>query len=179
VYIVGIHEPENAPLVAERIDAQFRNSRAETLTETEQAFQLGFVSMSEAILLALQAVSGIVIVIILAVMANTMAMGVRERGAEYATLKAIGFGPAAVSSLITGESLALALLGGTLGVAATLPLAAAFSRFTGTLFPVFAVSAETIVLQLLAAVGVGLLAAAWPAWRMAQQDIVAGLRRIA
>lgn len=179
VYIVGIREPENAALVAGRIDAQFKNSRAETLTETEQAFQLGFVAMSEAILLALQAVSSIVIVIILAVMANTVAMGVRERGAEYATLKALGFGPLAVAGLIGAESVALAAVGGVLGVLATLPLAAAFANLAGQLFPVFVVSGETIALQLAAALAVGLAAAAWPAWRMARQDIVAGLRRIA
>lgn len=179
VYIVGIREPENAALVAGRIDAQFRNSRAETLTETEQAFQLGFVAMSEAILLALEAVSYIVIVIILAVMANTVAMGVRERGAEYATLRALGFGPSAVAALVTGESVALALLGGAFGVLATLPLAAAFAGVAGTLLPVFRVSAETMALQIAAALAVGLAAAAWPAWRMGRQDIVAGLRRIA
>ncbi len=74
------------------IDATFKNSLAETLTETEKAFQLGFVAMTEAILLAIQAVSFVVIVIIMAVMANTMAMTARERVAEYATLKALGFG---------------------------------------------------------------------------------------
>ena len=37
------------------IDREFANSLAETLTETEKAFQLSFVSMSEAILLAVQA----------------------------------------------------------------------------------------------------------------------------
>ena len=179
VYIAGIREPENAALVAGRIDAQFRNSRAETLTETEQAFQLGFVAMSEAILLALEAVSYIVIVIILAVMANTVAMGVRERGAEYATLKALGFGPPAVAALVTGESVALALLGGVFGVLATLPLAQAFAGVAGTLLPVFHVSGQTMALQMAAALVVGLAAAAWPAWRMGRQDIVAGLRRIA
>ena len=61
------------------IDAQFKNSLAETLTETEQAFQLGFVAMTEAIVVAIQAVSLVVIVIIMAVMANTMAMTARER----------------------------------------------------------------------------------------------------
>ena len=39
-------------------------------------------------------VSFVVIVIILAVMANTMAMTARERLGEYATLKALGFGRA-------------------------------------------------------------------------------------
>jgi putative ABC transport system permease protein len=179
VYVVGIREPENAPLASARIDAQFRNSRAETLTETEQAFQLGFVAMSEAILLALQAVSYIVVVIILAVMANTVAMGVRERASEYATLKAVGFGPPAVAALVAGESLVLALAGGLVAVALTLPLAAAFAGVAGSLFPVFLVSRETIALQLAVAAAVGLLAAAWPAWRMGRLDIVAGLRQIA
>jgi putative ABC transport system permease protein len=38
----------------QRIDTLFRNSLAETLTETEKAFQLSFVSMSEAILVAIR-----------------------------------------------------------------------------------------------------------------------------
>jgi putative ABC transport system permease protein len=118
-------------------------------------------------------------VIILAVMANRVAMGVRERGAEYATLRALGFGPPAVAALVTGESVALALLGGVVGVLATLPLAQAFAGVAGTLLPVFHVSGETMALQMAAALAVGLAAAAWPAWRMGRQDIVAGLRRIA
>ena len=86
VYIARIHDPNQAPQVSQRIDALFANSLAETLTETEKAFQLSFVSMSEAILLAVRAVSFIIILIIMAVMANTMTMTARERLAEYATL---------------------------------------------------------------------------------------------
>jgi putative ABC transport system permease protein len=78
-------------LISQHIDAEFRNSLAETLSETEAAFQLSFVSMSDAILAAIQAVSFIIIVIIMAVMANTMTMTARERLSEYATLKALGF----------------------------------------------------------------------------------------
>ncbi len=179
VFVVGIHDPNNAAVISQRIDAQFRNSLAETLTETEKAFQLGFVAMSEAILVALQAVSFIIIVIIMAVMANTMAMTARERLAEYATLKALGFGPGFVVRLLFGESLLIAAIGGLAGVALTLPLAAAFGSATGQLFPVFRVSAETMALQVLAALGVGLVAAAWPAWKMSRIDIVAGLRHVA
>ncbi|HKP66306.1 MAG TPA: ABC transporter permease, partial [Casimicrobiaceae bacterium] len=91
VFIEQLSNPEDAAAVSQAIDATFRNSLAETLTETEKAFQLGFVAMSEAILLAIQAVSYVVIVIIMAVMANTMAMTARERYAEYATFKALGF----------------------------------------------------------------------------------------
>ena len=72
-------DPARAAEVSSAIDATFKNSLAETLTETEKAFQLGFVAMTEAIVLAIEAVSFVVIVIIMAVMANTMAMTARER----------------------------------------------------------------------------------------------------
>ena len=178
VYIVSINEPNNAPLVSQRIDALFRNSLAETLTETEKAFQLGFVSMSEAILAAVQAVSLVIIVIIVAVMANTMTMTARERLAEYATLKALGFSPGFVVRLLFGESLVIALVGGGLGLLLTLPLAAAFAKAVGTLFPVFIVSPATMALQLLASCAVGVIAAAWPAWKMSRINIVNGLRHV-
>ena len=178
VFVVGIRDPNNAALISQRIDAQFRNSLAETLTETEKAFQLGFVAMSEAILVALQAVSFIIIIIIMAVMANTMAMTARERLAEYATLKALGFSPGFVVRLLFGESLLIALIGGAAGLLLTLPLAAAFGSATGTLFPVFRVSDTTMALQLVAALVVGVVAAAWPSWKMSRIDIVAGLRHV-
>jgi putative ABC transport system permease protein len=114
VYVVSIQNPDDAPQVSERIDALFKNSLAETLTETEKAFQLSFVSMSEAILLAVQAVSFIIVLIIMAVMANTMSMTARERLAEYATLKALGFAPSFVVKLLFGESLLIAVIGGHL-----------------------------------------------------------------
>ncbi|MFZ5527465.1 MAG: ABC transporter permease [Pseudomonadota bacterium] len=179
VYVVGIHNPDDAPQVSRRIDTLFHNSLAETLTETEKAFQLSFVSMSEAILLAVQAVSFIIILIIMAVMANTMTMTARERLAEYATLKALGFSPGFVVRLLFGESLLIALIGGGLGVAATFPVAKAFVGAVGTLFPVFNVSATTLMLQVLACVIVGVVAAAWPAWKMSRIDIVQGLRHVA
>lgn len=179
VYIVGINEPQNAALISQRVDAEFKNSQAETLTETESAFQLSFVSMSEAILVAIEAVSYIIVAIIMAVMANTMTMTARERLAEYATLKALGFAPSFVVKLLFGESLLIALLGGLAGLALTLPLAAAFGSAAGTLFPAFHVTPLTMALQLLAALIVGAVAAAWPAWKMSRIDIVQGLRHVA
>jgi putative ABC transport system permease protein len=179
VFISQLKEPDRAAEVSQAIDASFRNSLAETLTETENAFQLGFVSMSEAILLAIQAVSFVVIVIIMAVMANTMAMTARERRSEYATLKALGFGDGTVALLIFGESLVIALAGGILGVALTFPVASVFREAMGTLLPVFFVSEETVAMQLGAAVIVGLVAAALPAWNSARIRIIDGLRAVA
>jgi len=179
VFIVGIDDPSQAAAVAGRVDAMFKNSLAESLTETESAFQLSFVSMSEAILVAIEAVSYIVVLIILAVMANTMTMTARERLAEYATLKALGFGPGFVARLLLGESLLIAALGGALGIAVSFPIAAAFASVVGSVLPVFEISATTLALQAGAALAVGLVAAAWPAWQMGRIDIVNGLRHVA
>ena len=178
LYIESLKDPSAAAAVSQVIDAMFKNSYAETLTETEKAFQLGFVAMSDAIIGAVQAVSYIVIVIIMAVMANTMAMTARERYAEYATLKALGFGGGFVALLIVLESIAIALAGGGLGVLATFPLARAFASTIGSLISGFEVSRETIALQLSAALTVGVIAAAIPAWRAARLRIVDGLRAI-
>jgi len=112
-------------------------------------------------------------------MANTMTMTARERLAEYATLKVLGFTPAFISKLLLGESLLIAVLGGGLAIGLTFPLAKAFAGTVGTLFPVFQVSGTTMGLQLLACVVVGVVAAAWPAWKMSRIDIVQGLRHVA
>ena len=178
-YIERLRNPDDAADVSHQVDAYFRNSLAETLTETEKAFQLGFISMTELILVAVQAVSFVVILIIMAVMANTIAMTARERTAEYATLKAIGFGPGFIGWLIVGESLTIALAGGLVGIAATFPIASAFAGLIGTLFPVFRVSHETVWMQLAAAAVIGLVAAAWPAFSAGRIRIVEGLRHVA
>lgn len=178
VYVIGISDPDRAAEISTEVDAMFKNSLAETLTETEKAFQLGFVSMTEAIVVAIRIVSFLVIFIILAVMANTMAMTARERIGEYATLKALGFGPRFLAGLIYGESLAIALTGAGIGILLTFPVADEFSKQVGTLFPVFGVSLETIYMQATAAIAVGITAAALPAFRAARVPIVEGLRSI-
>src|SRR5258705_5774106 len=176
VFIVELRDPAEAAEVSAAIDAMFKNSLAETLTETEKAFQLSFVAMTEAILLVIQAVSFVVIVIIMAVMANTMAMTARERGAEYGTLKALGFSNGFVAMLIFAESLGIAVIGGLVAVALTVPLAGGFAERMGSLFPIFFLSENTMLMQVGAAAGVGIVAPAFPPWRAARVRVVDGLR---
>jgi putative ABC transport system permease protein len=178
VYVVRIDEPENAAAISAAIDKEFSNSLAETLTETEKAFQLGFVSMSEAIVVAIRVVSFVVIVIIAAVMANTMAMSARERLGEYATLKALGFGPGFLTAMILGESLLLSLFGAALGIVVLFPFAAFLGTVMGTMFPVFEVTRLTVIQQILAALAIGLVAAIAPTLRATRINIVEGLRSI-
>jgi putative ABC transport system permease protein len=178
VFVVQIADPSRSAEISQAIDAQFRSSAAETLTETERAFALGFVAMTEAIVTGIRIVSFVVIFIILAVMANTMAMTARERLPEYATLKALGFPPSYAAALVLGESLAIALAGGLLGIACTFPVAAWFGSQTGTLFPALRVSELTVALQFGCALAVGLAAAVVPGRSAARVRIVEGLRAI-
>ncbi|WP_250529690.1 ABC transporter permease [Caballeronia sp. ATUFL_F1_KS4A] len=178
VYVVGIKYPDEAAVVSRKIDNVFKNSLAETLTETEQAFQLGFVAMSNQIIAAIRVVSYVVILIIMAVMANAMAMSARERITEYATLKALGFGSAFLSVLVFGESMAICAIGGGIGILATPPMAEVFKHATGGVFPVFMVSHETMLLQAACAFAVAMAAAIVPAVQASRVRIVEGLRAI-
>ena len=121
VYIIAIDNPDQAAEISEAVDKTFKNSLAETLTETEKAFQMSFVSMTQAIVTVIQLVSFMVIIIIMAVVANTMAMTARERIGEYAIMKTLGFGGWHIAILIFGESLVITMTGCVLGITLTFP----------------------------------------------------------
>lgn len=178
-YLAEIRRPELAPAVSGRIDSLFENSLAETLTETERSFQMSFVSMTEAIMTAIQLVSAVVIVIIMAVVANTMAMSVRERIGEFAVMKALGFGSRHITLLVFGESLAITALGAVLGAALTFPAASLFRAELGQYFPVFIIKPATFWLDAAAALVVAASAAVIPAYRASTVPITAALRRVA
>ena len=93
-------------------------------------------------------------------------------------MKALGFGGGYVALLIFGESLAIALIGGVIGVAAHVSARARLRRCDGRCSPIFFISDETLAMQLGAALIVGLVAAALPAWRAANIRIVDGLRAV-
>ncbi|OGT99615.1 MAG: ABC transporter ATP-binding protein [Geobacteraceae bacterium GWC2_48_7] len=178
IFVVGVSRPDQAAEVAQSIDSTFQNSLAETMTETEKAFQLSFVSMTEAIMIAIKIVSYMVIVIIMVVAANTMAMTARERISEYATLKSLGFQGYHIAGAVFGESLFIAVLGGIAGIAGTFPAAGLIERELSQFFPTFHVTTTTIMLQMGAAIMVGAIAAIFPTWRAATIRIADGLRRI-
>ena len=177
-YIVGIKDPVRATTISDSIDSLFKNSYAETITETEKAFTLGFVAMSDAIITAIELVSFVVIVIILAVVANTVAMSVRERTNEYAIFKTLGFGGWRIAGLILGESIVITMMGCAFGIAVTYPAAQGFGKAMGAYFPVFHVSPETIVLDIIFSLTVGILAAVIPIYRTMKIRIADGLRMV-
>ncbi|HIJ94796.1 MAG TPA: FtsX-like permease family protein [Desulfuromonadales bacterium] len=178
IYLIGLKNPHSAAEVSLAVDATFKNSLAETLTETEKAFQLSFVSMTEAIVIAIQIVSFVVIAIIMVVVANTMAMTARERIGEYAIFKSMGFGGYHIAAMIFGESLFITICGGLIGILLTYPVARSFGEMMGNFFPVFQVARSTAYIDLFFSVLVGVIAGLFPTWRAVRIKIAEGLRRI-
>ena len=178
VFISTVQDANYAADVSLRIDDIFKNSIAPSYTETEQAFQLGFVAMSDQIIEAIRTVSYVIVVIILAVMANTMAMSVRERTQEFATMKALGFKPNFLGFLVFSESIFIAMIGGGVGIMITHPSAYLFQMATDNIFPVFLVSNKTIGFQFFCAFSVGVLAAFIPAINVYRINVVDGLRTV-
>jgi len=179
VFIVSIADSSASADIARAIDAEFKNSLAETLTETEKAFTLAFVAMIETIIVAIEGVSYVVILIIMAVAANTMAMTARERLSEYATMKALGFPPRTVALLILAEAMLLAAVGGAIGMLLTPPVVQVFHAATISVFAKMPLVPQTFYLQAACALVVGLVAGVVPAVRASRIRIVEGLRHVA
>lgn len=177
-YLIQVKDPDRGPEIAQEVDALFASSLAETLTETEKAFQMGFVAMTDAIVGAVEVISVVVIGIILMVLANTMAMTARERSSEYAVFKTLGFRPWFLFTLIAGESVAIAMIGGILGAVLTLPGGSVFHEQMKSFLPVFDVTYATLFLILAISFVVGLVAALPPALRTSRMNISEGLRHI-
>ncbi|BCA56661.1 ABC transporter ATP-binding protein [Nitrospira sp. KM1] len=138
-YVIRVADPARAGSIAGAVDAAFANSMAETRTETEQAFQMGFVAMSGAIISALKVLAVALNGITLLVLANTLVMTVRERTRELAVLRTLGFRSSHLVTLVVGEALSIAGLGSVLGMALTIPANHLYANFVeaklGNLFP--------------------------------------------
>jgi putative ABC transport system permease protein len=181
-YVLKIADPAEASRVSREVDAQFADASAATLTETEQAFQMGFVSMAGTIVAAIEAISFTVVVIILLVMANTMMMCARERISQYGVMKTVGFRARHLALVIAGEAMVLALAGAALGTAGAYPLVRALGAFLeanlGSFFPVFELSPATVLQAAGLCVLCGLLAAALPLRSAVATSIAAALRKV-
>ena len=181
IYVVQLASGANGALVSKKIDALFANSYAETLTENETAFIQSFVSMSSAIIDALNVVSVVVVAIILLVLANTMVMSTREKLREFAMLKALGFEGSKLFWLIAGEGILLSL-GGFLLLCLVLPpifwlFSSKLMSQLATFFPSFTLNLWWLVLAATLCVFLGLLSGVVPYLTVSRMKVAEVLRR--
>ena len=174
-----VQNANDSPRVIRDIDTLFANSDSETHTETEKAFRLSFVTGSGAILSALEAVSGVILVIMALILGNTLAMGLRERTPEIGAMRAIGFLPRHVRLLAISEGALLGAVGGLVGVIVARPILVGFGKAMAQFGFLSGVGfkAVTAVATIVVAALIGAAASAFPAVQSARLAIVDALRR--
>lgn len=169
-------DPQRATEIAKKIDAGFANSPAETKTETEGAFVKAFADQIGNIGAIVTAILTAVFFTILLVAGNTMAQAVRERTQELGVLKAVGFSDAQVLAMVLMESVAVAIVGGAIGLALAWVLISRGDPTRGAL-PVFFFPAKDLILGLALMVVLGLVAGVFPALQAMRLSVVEALRR--
>jgi len=163
------------------IDATFANSTDATKSEDENAFLSTFIQAVGDIPALMQAMAGVITVVIVLVAGNTMMMSFRERTRELAVFKAIGFSRLRVAAIVLAESVFLAVGGAATGIFPTVALLLVFplQRLGFRPLAQFEVSPVAVVGSLGIALGVGIVAGLWPAYQSSRLRTVDALRRVA
>ncbi|WP_438023876.1 ABC transporter permease [Sorangium sp. So ce233] len=179
-----IDDPSRSAEISAAIDKIFDEKDVQTATMSERAMNLSFMAMMSAVLTALEVVSIIILLIMMMILGNTIAMGVRERTREYGVLRALGFEPKHVRIFIVGEAATVGLLAGLVGLAISYPIVELgmgrwLEENMGGMFPYFRIDPVTMVTAVLLAMGLSLAASLIPAHRASKLSVTDALRRVA
>ena len=171
-------DPAQAPALAERIDRLFANSGTPTRSQTEkQIFSQSFGDIDGQALARKIALIGLLMIVLLT--ANVIAQSVRERLAEFATLKTFGFSNARLMGLVMAEAAFPCLLGALCGIALAKWLALQLPAVMppGTGIPAPTMSSAVLLWALACACGLTLISTALPILCLSRLNIAAALSR--
>jgi len=174
----------NPTEIGRKVDAMFDVKDVQTISQDEATFNRSFLAGFSAILAAINVVSIVILLIMMMILGNTVAMGVRERTAEYGVLRAIGFLPRHVVTLVLSEAATLGLAGGALGLALAYPIVElGIGRFVeenlAGFFPYFRISEGNALAGFVLALCLAGVAAIIPAVQAGRLKVIEALRRIA
>ena len=177
-YVLRLNSPDDAVRVAKTLDDQFANSPYETRTQTESAFAASWVKQFGNIQFLIVSIGIVVFFTLLLVTGNTMAISVRERTSELAVFKAIGFSDRAILFLVLAESLAIALIGGVLGLLLAMAAVPALAKALNGLLPALILAPTVLIMGLIVAVAVGIVSGLIPGINAMRMRVVNALRRV-
>jgi len=175
---VRAQSAEEVPRLMQEIDAQFRNAEMETRTQSMKQWVLDLLNMLGNVKLILVSISAAVVFAVLLIVVNTMSMSIRERTAELAVLRALGFQTMQVLGLLAAESLGIAFTGAIVGCLlawTALRLTAGYQ--VGGAMPInIQVDAATVGVALVVAISISLASTLIPAYRASRVNIAQALR---
>jgi putative ABC transport system permease protein len=176
MFRIKLNDPTRTAEIAEQIDDKFANSATPLQSITEKAaFDVSNTGLDIAAVDREVALAGMFMVLFLT--ANGIAQAVRERLAEFATLKTIGFSDRGVIGLVFAEAAIPCLLGAGLGVG----FAALLTKFLPALVPpgdgvpIPTMTAMVFVWAAICAAVVAFASSALPALRLTRMDIATAL----
>jgi putative ABC transport system permease protein len=178
-----IDDPERVEPIMRQIDEMFRNSEAETASETEKSFFGNFFSSLKGLVAVIQIVAGIVTLCIVFIAANTASMSVRERVGEIAILKAIGFRKKIVFSTLLAEAAVLSTVAGFAGALVSLGLTLLLRKVTSggpQLGPLtgFIVTNAILIQAIFLAFLIGIVSGWLPALGASRRSVAQTLREV-
>lgn len=177
---VLLKDPDRIASFADQVERTFANSANPTWVVPDKMLAQSAASNLFNIPLVTEGVSAAGLFMILFLIANGIAQSVRERVAEFAVLKTLGFSNWGVTALVFAEAAVPCLLGALAGFAIAVAIASKIATL-GALQKMN-VAPPTLSLAVLAiglvfAALVAFASAGMPAWRMRRLDIASALRR--
>lgn len=178
LFIMLVESPDQITRISKEIDEMFRNAPVQTRTESEKAFQVGFLSFLGNVKVFLMSICAAVTFTILLVTANTMAMSVRERIREVGILKTLGYTNGDILSIVLGEAAVLSLMGGIVGCILAQLLTGVIRQMPGFVgeFKTLTILPPVAAVLLLTSVIIGLTSSFIPAWHASRTNILDSLR---
>jgi putative ABC transport system permease protein len=177
-FSIQANSAEDVPRVAQAVDQLFVNTDAPTKTESERDFAISFETMMGGVKQFMYGIMAAIAFSLLLVMANTMAMTVRERTREVGMLKALGFQRGTITGLFVGEALVVTTLGAIAGIAGAMFL---FKSFDLSLyipnFQSFVPTPQTLIAAFAISIFVGIGSVIFSAYRVSGLTIADALRR--
>ena len=175
---VQVDDPKRLEDVARAIDERFAADQFPTSTRAASAF----VARAARDVVVLVSFAGIVgwasLAAVFALIANAIALAVRDRVRDHAVLRTLGWTELGIAWIVVLEATLLGLAGGATGALGALAVLRASHLTFGMEGVSIAVTGEpaTAIAGIALATALGAVAGAVPAWGAAHREIVQGFR---
>ena len=170
-FLMRIEDAAQAGRIAREVDALFDNSAVPTRTQSEQDQAASSLAQIGDFKFFTRAIMSAVFFALLFLTLNTTMESVRERTAELATLKTLGYPDSGVLALVLAESMVLFLVAAAVGLA----IAAALFPLARDIIPVVTIPGDVVIIGAGLAVLAALVSAIVPALRARALNIVQAL----
>lgn len=173
VFWLRLDSPASVLPVIKNVTDYYRMGPMEVRVETESSMLSRLTSYTATIQLIIQAVASIVLFSMFLVTVNTISLSVRERRKEIALMKAVGYKPRHILSLIVGESIFISMIAGIFGISLAYLIfnVRGFSLSLGLVLD-FIVQPQIIISGLLVSAALGTLSGIIPAYNASRVNVI-------